>query len=307
MEGHISVLYERVMEHLNPRRGGVYVDGTLGGGGHALGILESGATRLVAIDKDESAIARCKQWLVDYAQRITYVHSDYSDITKIMGELGIQGADGALLDLGVSSYQLDEEERGFSYSKDAPLDMRMDRSNPLSANEVVNEYSPEKLCEILYKYGEEKFSSRITNAIVKARPISRTGELAEIVKSAIPAPARRKGGNPAKRTFQGIRIEVNGELDKLESTIGDFIEMLNPMGRLAVITFHSLEDRAVKNAFKRAQNPCTCPHDFPMCICGNVSRGRILTRKPILPTDEEIAKNGRSASAKLRVFERCPM
>ncbi len=304
MEGHVSVLYEETLKGLDPSRGGTFVDGTLGGGGHALGILQSGAHRLIAIDKDEAAIKRCKIGLRDYLDRVSFVHSDYSRIDEVLEELELEGIDGALLDLGVSSYQLDESERGFSYSQDAPLDMRMDKSQKLSAMEVVNDYPAQKICEILYKYGEEKFASRITNAIVAARPILRTSQLADVVKSAIPAPARRKGGNPAKRTFQAVRIEVNGELEFLGETIEKYIDALNPGGRLAVITFHSLEDRAVKQAFKRAQNPCTCPNDFPICVCGNEPKGKAITRKPILPSQEELEQNSRSASAKLRVFEK---
>ena len=222
-----------------------------------------------------------------------------------MRGMGEQKADGALLDLGVSSFQLDEAERGFSYSKEAPLDMRMDQSSSLSAYQVVNEYQQRDLARILYEYGEESFGSKIATAIVKNRPIQTTTQLAEIIKNAIPAAKRRSGGHPAKKSFQAIRIEVNGELDSLKDTVNDFIDALAPGGRLAIITFHSLEDRIVKKVFQTAQNPCTCPPDFPKCICGKVSKGKIITRKPILPDEAEVAQNPRSRSAKLRIFERC--
>lgn len=304
MSGHVSVLYEQSLAALPLKTGNLFIDGTLGGGGHSEGILKASRAKLIAIDKDIAAIERCKQRLAPYAQRISFVHDDFKNIVQIMRDMGEPKADGALLDLGVSSFQLDEAERGFSYSKEAPLDMRMDQSSSLSAYQVVNEYEQRDLARILYEYGEESFGSKIAAAIVKNRPIQTTTQLAEIVKNAIPAAKRRSGGHPAKKSFQAIRIEVNGELDSLKDTVNDFIDALAPGGRLAIITFHSLEDRIVKKVFQTAQNPCTCPPDFPKCICGKVSKGKIITRKPILPDEAEIEQNPRSRSAKLRIFER---
>lgn len=305
MSGHVSVLYEQSLAALPLATGKLFIDGTLGGGGHSEGILRVSQAKLIAIDKDIAAIERCKQRLEPYAQRITFVHDDFKNIARIMQGMGEQKADGALLDLGVSSFQLDEAERGFSYSKEAPLDMRMDQSSSLSAYQVVNEYQQRDLARILYEYGEESFGSKIAAAIVKNRPIETTIQLAEIIKNAIPAAKRRSGGHPAKKSFQAIRIEVNGELDSLKDTVNAFLGVLAPGGRLAIITFHSLEDRIVKKVFQTAQNPCTCPPDFPKCICGKVSKGKIITRKPILPSEAEIEENPRSRSAKLRIFERC--
>ncbi len=304
MTGHIPVLYEECINALEPQRGGIFVDGTLGGAGHAKGLLMSGSVSLVGIDKDEDAISRCREYLKEYEGRVTFVRDDYKNIKSILSSLSIRGIDGALLDLGVSSFQIDTKERGFSYSEDSPLDMRMDKSSPLSAYEVVNTYSEAALKKIIYEYGEEKFAPSIVSAIVKNRPVSSTAELAELIKNAIPAAARRKGGNPAKRTFQALRIEVNAEIDGLSDAIYAFIEALNPGARLAVISFHSLEDRAVKTAFKRAENPCTCPPDFPVCVCGKKPLGRQITRKPITPGESEMTENKRAHSAKLRVFER---
>ena len=304
MSGHVSVLYEQSLAALPLKTGNLFIDGTLGGGGHSEGILKASRAKLIAIDKDIAAIERCKQRLAPYAQRISFVHDDFKNIVQIMRDMGEPKADGALLDLGVSSFQLDEAERGFSYSKEAPLDMRMDQSSSLSAYQVVNEYEQRDLARILYEYGEESFGSKIAAAIVKNRPIQTTTQLAEIVKNAIPAAKRRSGGHPAKKSFQAIRIEVNGELDSLKDTVNDFIDALAPGGRLAIITFHSLEDRVVKKVLQTAQNPCTCPPDFPKCICGKVSKGKIITRKPILPDEAEIEQNPRSRSAKLRIFER---
>lgn len=305
MSGHVSVLYEQSLAALPLKTGNLFIDGTLGGGGHSEGILGASKARLIAIDKDIAAIERCKQRLAPYVQRVTFVHDDFKNIAQIMQGMGEQKADGALLDLGVSSFQLDEAERGFSYSKEAPLDMRMDQSSSLSAYQVVNEYQQRDLARILYEYGEESFGSKIAAAIVKNRPIETTTQLAEIIKNAIPAAKRRSGGHPAKKSFQAIRIEVNGELDSLKDTVNAFLGVLAPGGRLAIITFHSLEDRIVKKVFQTAQNPCTCPPDFPKCICGKVSKGKIITRKPILPSEAEIEENPRSRSAKLRIFERC--
>ncbi len=305
MSGHVSVLYEQVLEALPLAEGKWFVDGTLGGGGHSEGILKASNGHLIAIDKDADAIARCKSRLAPYGQRVTFVRGDFKNIRQILQEQGGIQVDGALLDLGVSSFQLDEAERGFSYSKDAPLDMRMDRDSALSAFQVVNEYEQKELARILYEYGEERFGGKIAAAIVKNRPVQTTVQLAEIVKSAIPAAKRRSGGHPAKKAFQAIRIEVNGELETLRETVNAFIDSLAGGGRLAIITFHSLEDRIVKKAFQEAEHPCICPPDFPKCVCGRVSKGRQITRKPILPNEKEMQENPRSRSAKLRVFERC--
>ena len=301
MSGHISVMFDECMAGLNLSTGKLIVDGTLGGGGHTEGILKEGC-KVIGIDKDSDAIERCRERLRYYSDRITLVRDDFKNITEILSALDVEKIDGAILDLGVSSYQLDERERGFSYSADAPLDMRMDKDAELSARTVVNEYEEERLKRILYEYGEEKFSARIAHSIVLNRPLETTGELAEIVKNAIPAAARRTGGNPSKRTFQAVRIEVNGELEGLEDAIGDYIDALAPGGVLAVISFHSLEDRAVKRAFRKAENPCTCPPDFPQCVCGKKPKGKASPRKPILPTAEETENNPRSKSAKLRLF-----
>lgn len=303
MSGHISVLYQECLDALALKPEGVYVDGTLGGGGHSEGILMSGA-KLIALDKDGDAIERCEKRLEKYAGNFTLVRSDFKNVKRVLSELGVDQVDGAILDLGVSSFQLDEEERGFSYNKDAPLDMRMDRRSELSAEIVINEYSEQQLKKLIYEYGEEKFAPRIARAIVAARPVKTTVQLAEIIKSAIPAAARRTGGHPAKRTFQAIRIEVNAELEGLTTAVSDFIDILAPGGRLAVISFHSLEDRAVKQAMQRAENPCTCPSSFPQCICGKAPLGKRVNRKPVLPTQAEQEENPRSRSAKLRVFER---
>lgn len=302
-QGHIPVLYEPCMRLLCPERGGWFADGTLGGGGHASGILAAGADGLIAIDKDTQAIARCQERLAEYKQRVRFVHGDFKEIKRILSEQGIERIDGGILDLGVSSFQLDEQDRGFSYAKDAPLDMRMNPLAPLSAEQVVNEYDEMQLKKLIFEYGEERFAARIAAKIVAARPVRSTMQLAEIIKEAIPAAARRTGGNPAKRTFQAIRIEVNGELLGLEEAIADWIDVLRPGGRLAVITFHSLEDRAVKRAMKTAEHPCTCPPDFPQCICGKKPKGRMITRKPLVPDEKERNENPRAHSAKLRVFE----
>lgn len=303
MSGHVSVLYGESLEGLRLAPGKIIVDGTLGGGGHAGGILQAGC-RLVGFDKDAAAIARCHQQLAPYGDNVIFARRDFREIKAVLRENGIGAVDGALLDLGVSSYQLDEGERGFSYSKDAPLDMRMDADSPLTAWHVVNEYTEAELQRVIYQYGEEKFGGRIANAILRNRPVDTTLQLAEIIKAAIPAAKRRTGGHPAKRTFQAIRIEVNGELRGLGEAIEDFIDSLAVGGRLAVITFHSLEDRIVKNAFRQAESPCTCPPDFPKCICGKTPKGRIVTRKPIVPSPEEQEENPRSRSAKLRIFEK---
>lgn len=305
MTGHKSVLLAEVVAALEPKPGKHIVDGTLGGGGHTYALLEKGA-KVIGIDKDAAQLERTKEFLK--SQNVVYIHDDFKNIKEILKTVNLENLkisnniDGVLLDLGVSSFQLDEPERGFSYARPAPLDMRMDNTNPFSAEEVVNRYSEEGLVKILFEYGEEKFARRIAAKIIAARPIRSTTQLAEIVKNAIPAPARRTGGNPAKRTFQAIRIEVNGELEGLSQAVSDFIEMLAPGGVLAVISFHSLEDRAVKIAMKTAEKPCTCPSDFPMCVCGKKSLGKCS--KLIIPSETEILDNPRAAGAKLRVFRK---
>ena len=306
---HTSVLLEEVLDHLAIRPEGIYVDGTLGGGGHSYHILErlTEGGRLIGIDQDTDAIAAAGERLSAFGDAVTIVHDNYEHIGEVLHDLGIEKVDGILLDLGVSSYQLDNPERGFTYRTDAPLDMRMDRSSALTAKEIVNTYSEEELTRILREYGEERCAARIASNIVKARnkkPLETTGELSAIVRASIPAKMREKGGNPDKRTFQAIRIACNRELDVLRDSLDTMIDLLTPGGRLCVITFHSLEDRIVKNAFKRNENPCTCPPEFPVCVCGKKSKGRVVTRKAIAPSAHELEVNRRSASAKLRVFER---
>jgi 16S rRNA (cytosine1402-N4)-methyltransferase len=306
---HTSVLLEEVLDHLAIRSEGIYVDGTLGGGGHSYHILErlTEGGRLIGIDQDTDAIAAAVERLSAFGDAVTIVHDNYEHIGEVLHDLGIEKVDGILLDLGVSSYQLDNPERGFTYRTDAPLDMRMDRSSALTAKEIVNTYSEEELTRILREYGEERCAARIASNIVKARskkPLETTGELSAIVRASIPAKMREKGGNPDKRTFQAIRIACNRELDVLRDSLDTMIDLLTPGGRLCVITFHSLEDRIVKNAFKRNENPCTCPPEFPVCVCGKKSKGRVVTRKAIAPSAHELEVNRRSASAKLRVFER---
>ena len=306
---HTSVLLEEVLDNLAIRLDGIYVDGTLGGGGHSYHILErlTAGGRLIGIDQDTDAIAAASERLSEFGGAVTIVHDNYEHIGEVLRDLGIGKVDGILLDLGVSSYQLDNPERGFTYRTDAPLDMRMDRSSSLSAKEIVNTYPEEELTRILREYGEERCAARIASNIVKARskkPLETTGELSAIVRASIPARMREKGGNPDKRTFQAIRIACNRELDVLRDSLDEMIDLLTPGGRLCVITFHSLEDRIVKNAFKRNENPCTCPPEFPVCVCGKKSKGRVITRKAIAPTARELEVNRRSASAKLRVFEK---
>lgn len=306
---HVSVLLSETIESLNIRPEGIYVDGTLGGAGHSFEICRhlNKNGRLIGFDQDEDAIAAASKRLKDFSDHITIIRSNFCNMADELDKRGIHGADGILLDLGVSSHQLDEADRGFSYRFDAPLDMRMDRSKGYTAADVVNTYDEEKLFHVIKEYGEERFAGRIARGICKRRDekqIKTTGELAEIIKMSIPAKARMNGGHPAKRTFQAIRIEVNAELEVLKNSIDSMIEHLNDGGRLSIITFHSLEDRIVKNAFRRNENPCTCPPDFPVCICGKKPKGIVVTRKPIIPTEEEIRVNLRSHSAKLRVFER---
>lgn len=305
---HVSVLLDECIEALHIRPDGLYADGTTGGGGHSLEIvkrLKSG--RLLCIDQDDFAQQRARERLAEYLEKITFVKDNFKNIRRILAEQRMDGLDGMLLDLGVSSFQLDDGARGFSYQKEAPLDMRMDKQQRLTAREVVNEYSWEELTRVIREYGEEKFAPRIATRICEARrtaPVERTTELAELVKEAIPAAARREGGHPAKRTFQAIRIEVNGELSILRQAVLDIAEELKSGGRLAVITFHSLEDRIVKSAFAELASGCTCPKDFPICVCGKKPRAKILTKKPILPSAEELAENNRARSAKLRVLEK---
>ena len=305
---HRSVLLDECLEGLNIRADGIYVDGTAGGAGHSSEIakrLESG--RLIAIDQDETAVAVASERLGALGKNTTVVRSNFCELAKVCRELGIESIDGVLLDLGVSSYQLDTAERGFSYSADAPLDMRMDNRCSLSAYEVVNTYSEQELKRILFDYGEERFAPAIASAIVKRRekkPIETTAELSDIIKYAMPPAAREGGHHPAKRSFQAIRIEVNRELDVIEPAIKGAVEMLGSGGRIAIITFHSLEDRIVKQAFASLASGCTCPKDFPVCVCGNKPKIRLVNRKPIVPTKQELEENPRSRSAKLRVAEK---
>ena len=304
---HIPVLLEECISGLNIKEDGIYVDGTLGGAGHSKKILENLSSKgtLIGIDRDKEALSVVQERLKDY-KNIKYVHGNHDEIKEIVENLEIDRVDGILLDLGVSSYQLDEASRGFSYMQDAPLDMRMDKTSSLTAEYVVNNYSEEKLANIIYDYGEEKFSRKIASRICeyrKNKKIETTKELTSIIEQAIPGFAKKEG-HPAKRTFQAIRIEVNNEIEPLYNTIKDCIDVLNSKGRLCVITFHSLEDRAVKQAFADAQGKCICPGDLPYCVCGYKSLGKIITKKPILPTEEEINQNSRSRSAKLRIFER---
>lgn len=306
---HTSVLLTETIENLSIRPSGIYLDGTLGGGGHACEVAKrlTEGGRLIGIDQDEDAIAAAGERLLPYQERVTLVRDNYVNAPQILGSLGISQVDGILLDLGVSSYQLDNEERGFSYRYDTALDMRMDKRQALSAREIINGYSEAELYRVIRDYGEEQFAKNIAKhiaAVRKDKPIETTGELNEIVKAAIPAKMRAAGGHPSKRTFQAIRIECNRELEVLKSSLDELIGLLLPGGRLCVITFHSLEDRIVKTAFRKNENPCTCPPDFPMCVCGKVSQGRVVTKKPILPSEREIAENKRAGSAKLRVFEK---
>jgi 16S rRNA (cytosine1402-N4)-methyltransferase len=306
---HTSVLLEETIDQLHIKPDGIYVDGTLGGGGHSFQIavgLDRGG-RLIGIDQDEAAIEAATKRLEPFADRVTLVRNNYCNVREVLKQLAIEKVDGIVLDLGVSSFQLDNAERGFSYKYDTPLDMRMDQRQSLNARDIVNDYTEMELFRVIRDYGEEQFAKNIAKHIVKARqdkPIETTGELNEIIKAAIPAKMRAAGGHPSKRTFQAIRIECNRELEVLKSSLDDMIELLNPGGRICIITFHSLEDRIVKSAFRKNENPCTCPPDFPVCVCGQVSKGRVVSRKPILPSEEELAVNKRSKSAKLRVFEK---
>lgn len=303
---HVSVLLNETVDAVNVKPGGLYADFTMGGGGHSSLILERGGT-LYGFDRDIDAINVCKKRFADVSDRFNPIHSSFENVKRELDNIGVDKLDGIIADLGVSSYQLDEAERGFSYMHDASLDMRMDRRNSLDAKEVVNNYSEDKLCEIITKYGEEKWAVRIAKFICeyrKEKEIETTYELVDIIKAAVPAGARKDGPHPAKRTFQAIRIEVNGELKILENSIRDGVEKLKRGGRMAVITFHSLEDRIVKDTFNSLANACTCPKEFPVCVCGKKNSVKVITRKPILPSDEEIEVNPRSRSAKLRVCEK---
>ncbi len=303
---HVSVLLNETVDAINVKEGGKYADFTMGGGGHSSLILERGGT-LYGFDRDIDAINVCKKRFSDMGERFVPIHSSFENVKDELDRVNAGKLDGIIADLGVSSYQLDEAERGFSYMHDAPLDMRMDRRNPFSARDVVNTYSEDKLCEIITKYGEEKWAVRIAKFICEARKtkeIETTYELVDIIKAAVPAGARKDGPHPAKRTFQAIRIEVNGELRILENAIRDGVDSLKRGGRMAVITFHSLEDRIVKDTFNSLADACTCPKSFPVCVCGRVNSVKVITRKPILPTEKEIEVNPRSRSAKLRVCEK---
>ena len=306
---HVSVLLQETVDGLNVKPDGIYVDGTLGGGGHSYEVCTRLGAKgsIIGIDQDEAAIEAASIRLKDFGEKVTIVRSNYCDMKSRLHELGIDKVDGIMLDLGVSSYQLDTADRGFSYREDAPLDMRMDQRSEMTARDIVNDYSEMDLYRVIRDYGEDKFAKNIARHIVRERakrPIETTGELTEVIRHAIPMKFHKKTGHPAKRTFQAIRIELNRELDVLRDSLDDMIDMLNPGGRLCIITFHSLEDRIVKSAFKKNENPCTCPSDFPVCVCGKVSKGRVITRKPILPSEEEMEVNSRSKSAKLRIFER---
>ena len=307
---HKSVLLNETIDGLNIKPDGIYVDGTLGGGGHAYEVCrrlgEKGS--IVGIDQDAAAIEAASARLKDFGEKVTIVRSNYCDMKSKLHELGIDKVDGIVLDLGVSSYQLDTAERGFSYREDAPLDMRMDRRQKMTARDIVNDYTEADLYRVIRDYGEDKFAKNIAKHIVQARavkPVETTAELSEIIRASIPMKFQKKSGHPAKRTFQAIRIELNRELDVLRDSLDDMIDLLNPGGRLCIITFHSLEDRIVKSAFRKNENPCTCPPDFPVCVCGKKSKGSIITKKPILPSEEELEYNSRSKSAKLRIFEHC--
>ena len=305
---HVSVLLNETIEGLNIKPDGIYADGTLGGAGHSYQIASklNGLGRLIGFDQDEDAITASTERLKEF-KNVTIVRSNYRNMKEELNNRGIEKVDGILLDLGVSSYQLDTVSRGFSYKEEAPLDMRMDNRNEVTARDIVNNYSQGDLFRIIRDYGEDKFAANIAKHIVmnrKIKPIETTTELAEIVKAAIPMKFRKQGGHPAKQTFQAIRIELNSELSVLKESLMDMIDLLNPNGRICIITFHSLEDRIVKNIFKEAEDPCTCPKNFPTCVCGKKSKGKVITRKPILPSEEELKLNLRSKSAKLRIFEK---
>ena len=306
---HKSVLLYETVDQLNIKPDGIYVDGTLGGGGHSYEIASrlSDKGRLIGIDQDEDDIKAASERLKPFMDRVTIVRNNYCNMDKVLDELSIDKVDGIMLDLGVSSYQLDTAERGFTYNVDAKLDMRMDQRQEVTARDIVNDYSEYDLYRIIRDYGEDRFAKNIAKHIVAARqkkPIETTFELNEIIKAAIPMKVRATGGHPSKRTYQAIRIELNRELEVLENSIDMMIDRLNKGGRLCIITFHSLEDRIVKVRYKNNENPCTCPPSFPTCVCGKKSKGKVITRKPIIPSEEELEENSRSKSSKLRVFER---
>ncbi len=305
---HYSVLLEETMEALRIRPDGIYVDGTLGGGGHALAVCKRLSERghLYGIDQDAAAISTASERLSIFGDQVTIIRNNYCQMKEVLKTYGVEKVDGILLDLGVSSYQLDEADRGFTYREDAALDMRMDQRQSKTAKDIVNTYSEMDLYRIIRDYGEDKFAKNIAKHIVqrrKTKPIETTSELVEAIKAAIPLKVRMQKGHPAKQTFQAIRIELNQELEVLQSTLDEMIDLLHPGGRICVITFHSLEDRIVKTIFRRNESPCTCPSHFPVCVCGKVSKGRVVTKKPILPSEKELEENTRSKSAKLRVFE----
>ena len=306
---HKSVLLNETIDALKIKPDGIYVDGTLGGGGHSYEICKrlSDKGRLIGIDQDAAAIEAASERLGEFKDRVTIIRSNYCEMKKQLNSIGVTSVDGIILDLGVSSYQLDTAERGFTYREDVPLDMRMDQRQARTAKDIVNDYSEMELYRIIRDYGEDKFAKNIAKHIVQARqekPLETTGELIRAIKAAIPMKVRAVGGHPAKKTFQAIRIELNNELGVLRDSLDDMIDLLNDEGRLCIITFHSLEDRIVKNHFRTSEHPCICPKEFPVCVCGRISKGKVVTRKPILPGEEELEENSRSKSAKLRVFER---
>lgn len=306
---HTSVLLEETVDGLAIKPDGIYVDATLGGGGHAYEVCKrlNSKGSFIGIDQDAAAIEAAGARLLDFGERVTIIRSNYCDMKPRLHEIGIDKVDGIVLDLGVSSYQLDTAERGFSYRADAPLDMRMDQRQKMTARDIVNDYSEADLFRVIRDYGEDRFAKNIAKHIVMERekgPIETTGQLNEVIKRAIPMKIQKTSGHPSKRTFQAIRIELNHELDVLKDTLDTMIDLLNPGGRLCIITFHSLEDRIVKSSFRKNEDPCICPKNFPVCVCGNVSKGKVITKKPILPSEEELEHNSRSKSAKLRIFER---
>lgn len=306
---HYSVLLQETIDHLKIKPDGIYLDGTLGGGGHSEAILKqlTGKGHLYGVDQDDAAIKAAGERLECFDDKLTIIRDNYCNAVSALKSLGVSKVDGIVLDLGVSSYQLDEAERGFSYRTDTDLDMRMDRRQSLTAKNIVNEYSERELYRIIRDYGEDQFAKNIAKHIVQERakkPIETTFELNEVIKAAIPAKIRAVGGHPSKRTFQAIRIECNRELEVLRDSLDGMIDFLNPDGRICIITFQSLEDRIVKTSFRKNENPCICPPEFPVCTCGRISKGKVITRKPILPSEEEVEENSRSKSAKLRVFER---
>lgn len=306
---HKSVLLGETLQQLQIKPDGIYVDGTLGGGGHSYEICRrlSDKGRLIGIDQDAAAIEAATERLGEFGDKVTIIRSNYCEMKQQLNSIGVTSVDGIILDLGVSSYQLDTADRGFTYREDVPLDMRMDQRQTCTARDIVNGYSEMELYRIIRDYGEDKFAKNIAKHIVRARQekaIETTGELIDVIKAAIPMKVRAVGGHPAKRTFQAIRIELNNELGVLSDSLDTMIELLNNEGRICIITFHSLEDRIVKNSFRKNENPCVCPREFPVCVCGNHPKGKVITRKPILPGEQELEENKRSKSAKLRVFER---